>query len=260
MAYGRRGYRGRNYGRRSYRRRPMARNKRYRKRRTGKGFAKAPGLKRLDRMIVPDRALASLPYIEEIDVVFTEVNWNATQWHSFRSNNIFDPNLTGGGHQPAGHDQMGGFYRYYRVLGCKYLIKSRIQTDLTLDEGFDMAYDIIVWHSPTTTAGENVEDVMELAPYRHWKQGNIMSQRQGAATLKGKVVPAKVLGMTMSAYKSASNTWATFGASPDYNSYIHIGVVLKTAPPAGASNWAVNIEVMLVYDTVVSERRLLTIS
>ncbi len=39
--------------------------------------------------------------------------------HFFRANSAFDPDLTGGGHQPMGFDQIGLFYDHYTVIGSK---------------------------------------------------------------------------------------------------------------------------------------------
>jgi len=38
--------------------------------------------------------------------------------HVFRVNSIFDPDLTGTGHQPLLHDEYDGIYSEYRVLKC----------------------------------------------------------------------------------------------------------------------------------------------
>lgn len=37
--------------------------------------------------------------------------------YAFRLNSIFDPNFTGTGHQPYGHDQMALLYNKYKVIG-----------------------------------------------------------------------------------------------------------------------------------------------
>ncbi len=39
--------------------------------------------------------------------------------HEFRANSIFDPDKTGTGHQPIGHDEWAAFYNHYVVLGAK---------------------------------------------------------------------------------------------------------------------------------------------
>ena len=43
-------------------------------------------------------------------------------FHVFRMNSIYDPDQTGVGHQPYGHDQLAEIYSRYRVNGFKYEI------------------------------------------------------------------------------------------------------------------------------------------
>lgn len=40
-------------------------------------------------------------------------------YNHFLLNSIYDPNYTGGGHQPLGHDQWASFYKKYKVIGAK---------------------------------------------------------------------------------------------------------------------------------------------
>jgi len=42
--------------------------------------------------------------------------------HVFKMNSIFDPDYTGGGHQPAFHDRWALLYKHYRVLRCSFHI------------------------------------------------------------------------------------------------------------------------------------------
>lgn len=39
--------------------------------------------------------------------------------HVFRANSIFDPDFTGVGHQPMGHDTWATLYEHYTVVGAK---------------------------------------------------------------------------------------------------------------------------------------------
>ncbi len=66
--------------------------------------------------VTPDRMTVKMKYVETIDL-----NTTATGIASnlFRLNSIYDPNYTGSGHQPTGHDQWAYFYQYYRVLRCR---------------------------------------------------------------------------------------------------------------------------------------------
>lgn len=43
----------------------------------------------------------------------------------YRANSIFDPDFTGVGHQPLGHDEWSKFYNKYVVLGSKITIRSQ---------------------------------------------------------------------------------------------------------------------------------------
>ena len=50
-------------------------------------------------------------------------------------NSIFDPNRTGGGHQPYAHDTLSTLYNRYRVISCRYRVavnSSDNATDLQL--------------------------------------------------------------------------------------------------------------------------------
>ena len=63
----------------------------------------------------PPMQRAILRYVDD-------VNLNAGQagvaHKLFRANSIFDPDATGVGHQPYGHDQYQGIYNHYRVDKC----------------------------------------------------------------------------------------------------------------------------------------------
>jgi hypothetical protein len=56
-------------------------------------------------------------------------NAGAIEIHQFRANSIYDPNLTGAGHQPLGHDQWQTFYDRYTVIGSKINIMAMSKTE-----------------------------------------------------------------------------------------------------------------------------------
>lgn len=43
--------------------------------------------------------------------------------HAWIANGLYDPSITGTGHQPRGFDQMMQFYSYYTVVGSKITVK-----------------------------------------------------------------------------------------------------------------------------------------
>lgn len=69
------------------------------------------------------RAPSGMPVQNVVKQRYNEqVSWTASVAavpYFFRANSIFDPNLTGTGHQPMGHDEMVALYNHYVVLGAK---------------------------------------------------------------------------------------------------------------------------------------------
>lgn len=104
--------------------------------RRGKGrYKRAPKRKArynkavIDRM--PGKGLADmlyvkLSYVDRIDIA-TMVN--AYTPYVFRGNSLFDPDVTGTGHQPLYFDQYSALYSKYRVLG------SSLQLDVVNNSG-----------------------------------------------------------------------------------------------------------------------------
>lgn len=51
---------------------------------------------------------------------FNNVNGPVT--YRYNLNSVFDPNRTGTGHQPYGHDSLAAIYNRYRVISCRYAV------------------------------------------------------------------------------------------------------------------------------------------
>lgn len=49
-------------------------------------------------------------------------NVNGPQTYRYNLNSVFDPNRTGAGHQPYGHDTLATIYNRYRVISCSYVV------------------------------------------------------------------------------------------------------------------------------------------
>jgi hypothetical protein len=84
------------------RKRPVRRNKRRRKR--------IPDA-------FPETFTTSLKYVEVVELDCEALG--APKKYEFRANSIYDPNLTGVGHQPIGRDQFAALYDHYTVIGSK---------------------------------------------------------------------------------------------------------------------------------------------
>lgn len=66
----------------------------------------------------PLQTVARLKYVDQVSI---DPALAGTNSHFFSANNIYDPNTTGVGHQPYGHDQYVALYNHY------YVIKSSIK-------------------------------------------------------------------------------------------------------------------------------------
>lgn len=69
---------------------------------------------------VPDTMFCYLKYSQD----FTFVNVAGVGQQQFVLNSLFDPNNTGGGHQPLGFDQWSAFYNRYEVLSSSITIRA----------------------------------------------------------------------------------------------------------------------------------------
>ncbi len=70
---------------------------------------------RLNRYVLGQKFLTRLTYVTD-QIPVTSVTPNITGIYQFVCNGMFDPDLTGGGHQPFYYDQLSEFYKRYRVI------------------------------------------------------------------------------------------------------------------------------------------------
>lgn len=70
---------------------------------------------------IPQRFVVKMKYAED---VFT----NASGLFTFNLNSVFDPNRTGGGHQPYSFDQLATLYNRYRVISCSWRVTAPSST------------------------------------------------------------------------------------------------------------------------------------
>ncbi len=60
------------------------------------------------------------------DIIQLDTSMGVVDWHQFRANSLFDPDLTGTGHQPLSFDEWTSFYQRYKVHACKISINGII--------------------------------------------------------------------------------------------------------------------------------------
>lgn len=92
--------------------------------RAGRKFRKRVGNRK--RGSVFNRGLSARPFADSklvklkyVDTVAMNAGAGAIASHLFRCNSIYDPDFTGIGYQPMGHDEYMILYDKYRVVGAK---------------------------------------------------------------------------------------------------------------------------------------------
>lgn len=122
----------------SKRMRNLAGNKRKRKNKTSRRAADAAIAMAIadasDAFVAPSpyaRALRYIPQKQKVTLRYTQkVSLSsaaaATGHQVFSANGLYDPDITGSGHQPRGFDQMMELYDHYQVIGaqCKVMFES----------------------------------------------------------------------------------------------------------------------------------------
>lgn len=69
---------------------------------------------------IPDMISVKLNYVEQVTIA--SVGGNPYMLYTFAGNSLFDPNVTGTGHQPMYFDQYAALYARYRVVASSFKI------------------------------------------------------------------------------------------------------------------------------------------
>lgn len=208
-------------------------NRRNRRRRRYRPRRKPRARTRRYRMAVSNRIGLSQSLITRMrycDTVAINPGAGLAATHLFSCNALFDPDITGGGHQPYGRDQfMGIFYDHYMVLGSKitatfYSPASGVSTG-SLQVGVSLLDN-------TTT--ETDPAVCRERP--------ATSFRLTAGSDSGRPIATVTKGYSPKTFfrsKSRSMIGAAAGANPTEQAYYHVWVAPADAATDTASMFCV---------------------
>jgi len=154
----------------------------------------------------------------------------------YSCNNIYDPYVTGAGHQPYGRDNISPLWKYYTVLSSKCTIHTGTNA-ATNNPGISS-----VSIRDNATPDSDITDILE-PPNTTWKTFSYSD----SSTVKGPIyTPQRILGVKPDDDLVRTNV----GTSPANQAYYH----LHATCPGGAATDNVKMVVVLEYRVLYSER------
>lgn len=143
---------------------------------------------------VPQRTIVKMKYAESVTT-------NAVGEYIFNLNSIFDPNRTGIGHQPYGHDTFNSLYNRYRVIACSY----RVQCP---NASQNIQFGVVPTNEVWPFSG--IDELKEHPRSRYATQ----MFSGPAVSISGKVYLPSLVGRTKAQYMADDRYQAQFGTSP----------------------------------------------
>lgn len=162
---------------------------------------------------VPDRLFTKLVYEEALALTSTS---GSPADNLYRGNSVFDPNLTGGGHQPYFADQWAAMYSNYFVHASK--IEVMFYNNNTALPQASVICGIVPSTVSTTFAGSSYELNREQ-PYGKWAQIGINPQM---AMVKGYMSSAKMFAVDPKGISIENDYGALTTANPNAQWYWHV--------------------------------------
>lgn len=161
-----------------------------------------------------------------------QYNWNL--------NSIYDPNLSGIGHQPYGYDQLADLYNRYRVFRVDYAI-SAYNTDGSIN------YSVIA----ALPANEQITGALGVSEIMENPRAKYITQAPNAAlkVLKGSISLPSLVGRSKAQYLADDRYQAQWGASPAEQAVLNVmaGTIAGSGGNGGSATNTMNLSISLVY-------------
>lgn len=198
---------------------------------------------RLSGSLTPNRLFLKLKYSEAFGMTYNSASTNATVYQ-FRVNSIHDPNFTGVGHQPLGHDEWSVFYSRYRVRGMRYVITFTNIEAISQQE-------VAVTLRPNNVYDTLMDTIRESPSCVYKAILGVEGSGQNNKVVRGYASVAKVRGVSKARVNVESDFQALIGSNPAFVPMLT--VYMKNQDSATDSN--IRVRVDLVYHVELSDRK-----
>ena len=207
--------------------------RRYKKKKTYRKRAKKYALnKTVGNTPIPKNFKTTMRYVETL-ALNPGAGTNAT--YVFSANGMNDPNITGGGHQPRGYDQIMAMFNHYTVIGSRILIQATNR-----DSGNGCVLGIATRGNFTTEA--SIAEYVEQAKCSYKPIGPIGSP---PVSVTASVAPKRFLGLPA----RDDLMRGTVSTNPAEQCYYHV----FAGNPGGIDVGIVDVLVTIEYIAVFSE-------
>lgn len=162
------------------------------------------------------RFITTMKYVERVVISTTLADLPAV--YMFNLNSIYDPNRTGLGHQPFGHDTFSGLYSRYRVFAADYSV-----TALPNNANAGTLSVIV----KNDSASVFPLDPAFAAEYPRSK--TIYLRIQDPSSISGSISLPSLVGQTPAQYKAEDRYASTFLVSPTELMTLQLYLTLASA-------------------------------
>lgn len=200
---------------------------------------------------MPKHARAKLIYADTIQLSPGIGSWGV---HVFSANGLFDPDITGGGHQPIGFDQFIALYNHYTVVSSRCTVFP--STAVTANVNPSRLLLALTANGTTTSSwtgsGDDlVESVGMIQRNRQIHLGRMEMAGYGRepAKLIGRFDPANFFGVAKETIVGSALYRGNVGANPTEQAFFEV----VATSIAGNTPGTATISVLLEYDVVFTE-------
>jgi len=163
---------------------------------------------------IPQRYLCKLKYC-------SSVTTNNSGQYVFNLNSLFDPDLTGTGHQPYGYDQLAVLYNRYRVIGTSWHVTCLKQSAA-----------VVLAALP---ANETTSAIITCSEMRENPRAKFINQNPGSAVkvLSGYTSIPSLVGRTKSQYMADDRYQSDVTTSP--SEFARLNILVNSSADAPLS-------------------------
>lgn len=204
----------------------------------------------ITRQTTPAVSPSQIVTMKYVDTISINPPTGLAASHIFSANGIFDPDITGTGHQPLGRDEWEKFYDHYTVIGAK--CTAQFFSDSTSPPSGNAMVGVLL--KSNTTSIPSLSTIME--------QSNTAPKM--LSTVSGIGIQKVVKGFSAKRFFGLQSikdnrglVGASFASNPSEQAYFHVYIT-----PSGGSDDVIptSVIVQIEYTCLLTERKALVAS